>query len=79
MIQKDRFFLRAYMTHEDAGKSYDPVFTAFKMQESQFSNSAWDQRYRNYYRKILSVVNSLSVCPDTRSTTTASSVNPVFE
>lgn len=48
--ENDRFFLRAYMTHENAGNSYDPVFTAFKLQESQFSNSAWDQRYRNHYR-----------------------------
>ena len=30
----DKFFVRAYMTHENAGKTYDAVFTAFELQES---------------------------------------------
>jgi iron complex outermembrane receptor protein len=31
--QPDKFYVRAYMTAEDAGNSYDAVFTALRMQE----------------------------------------------
>ncbi|MEM7659580.1 MAG: TonB-dependent receptor, partial [Bacteroidota bacterium] len=48
--QKDKFFLRAYMTHEDAGNSYDAVFTAFELQESQKNDLEWARDYRNAYQ-----------------------------
>ena len=31
--QKDKYFLRIYRSQEDAGKSYDAVFTALKLQD----------------------------------------------
>jgi outer membrane receptor protein involved in Fe transport len=44
--QKDKFFVRAYRTSEDAGDSYDAVFTAIKLQEYNLvSNNDW---YSNY-------------------------------
>lgn len=42
----DKWFVRAYSTHEDAGNSYDAYFTALRMQDSIASN----QFYSNYYR-----------------------------
>jgi len=44
--QKDKFFLRAYRTSEDAGDSYDAVFTAIKLQEyNLISNNDWYSDY----------------------------------
>jgi iron complex outermembrane receptor protein len=43
----DQFFARAYVTHEDAGNSYDPVFTAFRLQEMALNDQAWRQAYQN--------------------------------
>lgn len=40
-LQDERLTLKAYTTLEDAGKSYDIVFTAFKLLESVKSNSSW--------------------------------------
>ncbi len=48
--KKDKFFLRAYMTHDDAGKSYDPYFTALKLQERAKSNVDWQVDYVNFWR-----------------------------
>jgi hypothetical protein len=31
--KKDKYFIRAYATHEDAGNSYDPYFTALALQK----------------------------------------------
>jgi len=40
--KKDKFFIRAYRTKEDAGDSYDAVFTALRLQEyNQTSNQDW--------------------------------------
>lgn len=46
---RDNFFLRAYATHEDAGESYDPYFTALQLQELQKSDASWRTDYRNYW------------------------------
>jgi outer membrane receptor protein involved in Fe transport len=44
--QKDKFFIRAYRTQEDAGDSYDAVFTAIKMQEyNLIDNNDWYSSY----------------------------------
>lgn len=48
--EEGRFFLRSYVTHEDAGKSYDPVFTAFRLQNLALNDLSWGNRYQNYYR-----------------------------
>ena len=49
--QKDKFFLRAYRTQEDAGNSYDAVSTALRLQEfNQISNQDWYTEYKNNWR-----------------------------
>ncbi len=49
--QKDNFFIRAYRTSEDAGDSYDAVFTAIKLQEyNQISNQDWYTAYKNNWK-----------------------------
>lgn len=50
--KKDKYFIRAYATHEDAGDSYDPYFTALRLQESAKSNVAFRDDYRNYWTSI---------------------------
>ncbi|MEL6851810.1 MAG: TonB-dependent receptor, partial [Bacteroidota bacterium] len=47
--EKNKFFVRAYMTHEDAGETYDAVFTAFKLQEDRKNDKDWSQDYRTAY------------------------------
>lgn len=47
--QKDKFFIRAYRTSEDAGNSYDAVFTALLMQDSAQSNTSWSNSYNTYW------------------------------
>lgn len=47
--QKDKFFLRIYATNEDAGDSYDPYFTALKLQEASKTNARWQQAYESWW------------------------------
>jgi outer membrane receptor protein involved in Fe transport len=57
--QPDKFFVRAYFTAEDAGRSYDAVFTAFKIQEASKSDQRWAQDYQIYWgNNIVSSVDS---------------------
>ena len=46
----DKFFLRAYSTNEDAGKSYDAFFTALLLQRESKSDEDWAQDYSKYWR-----------------------------
>lgn len=50
--KKDKFFIRAYATHEDAGNSYDAVLTAFKMNESIIDNQTWNSQYKNFWANL---------------------------
>ena len=47
--KENKFFIRAYATNENAGKSYDAVFTALLLQDSAKSDYFWSQDYRNYW------------------------------
>ena len=47
--KKDKFFLRAYSTNENAGNSYDPYFTALKLQEEAKDNNIWSLNYSSYW------------------------------
>jgi len=47
--KKDKFFIRAYATHEDAGNSYDPYFTAQKLQEASKTNEQWLNSYEEWW------------------------------
>jgi iron complex outermembrane receptor protein len=46
----DKFFIRTYMTKSDAGNSYDPYFTALKLQQQVKSDNNWGKDYVNYWR-----------------------------
>jgi iron complex outermembrane recepter protein len=48
--KKDRYFIRAYATGEDAGKSYDPYFTSLRLLEEARSNEGWAQAYVKYWQ-----------------------------
>jgi iron complex outermembrane receptor protein len=48
--KRSKFFIRAYATHEDAGRSYDPYFTALKLQENAKDNRTWGLNYSGYWR-----------------------------
>ncbi|MBK7410679.1 MAG: TonB-dependent receptor [Saprospirales bacterium] len=48
--KEGKYFIRAYSTHDDAGNSYDPYFTALKLQQRSMSNSDWAIFYVNYWR-----------------------------
>ncbi|MCF8237074.1 MAG: TonB-dependent receptor [Saprospiraceae bacterium] len=50
--KKDKYFIRAYATNEDAGDSYDPYFTALKLQQNAKSDVAFRDDYRNYWTGI---------------------------
>ncbi len=45
--KKDKYFVRVYATHEDAGDSYDPYFTAIKLQQYASTNDKWFTAYSN--------------------------------
>lgn len=60
--QRDKFFVRAYMTREDAGNSYDAYFTALRLQERVKSNNQWATEYTNYWAG-LSTFNPYYVPP----------------
>ncbi len=48
--KQDKFFIRAYSTNEDAGKSYDAFFTALLLQRESKSDADWAQDYNKYWR-----------------------------
>ncbi len=45
----EKYFLRIYGTHEHSGDSYDPYFTALKLQEASSNNIDWKTQYSNYW------------------------------
>lgn len=49
----DKWFLRAYRTAEDAGRTYDVVTTAIRMQEAQGTTATWNTRYSSSWSQIL--------------------------
>ncbi|MBT7480961.1 MAG: TonB-dependent receptor [Flavobacteriales bacterium] len=54
--KEDQFFVRAYRSKEDAGNSYDAVFTAIKLQEHNLiSNQDWYTSYKNNWKNNFSL------------------------
>ncbi|MCB9205312.1 MAG: TonB-dependent receptor [Flavobacteriales bacterium] len=52
LAKRDKWFVRAYATNEDAGKSYDAVVTAFKLLNNQRpldGNTGYNTAYANYW------------------------------
>ncbi|MEM6398065.1 MAG: TonB-dependent receptor [Bacteroidota bacterium] len=62
---RDNFFIRAYVTHEDAGDSYDPYFTALRLQELAKSDGDWAGEYSSFWSgTITSRFNSVEGYPN---------------
>ena len=49
--KRDKYFIRAYVTHEDAGDSFDPYFTAQKMLEAAGTNENWRNSYEEWWTR----------------------------
>ena len=47
---RDNFFVRGYVTHENAGESYDPYFTALRLQDRAAPLARWQSPYLNYWQ-----------------------------
>ncbi len=47
--QKDKFFIRIYTTKEDAGDSYDAVFTAMRLNSTIAKSEDWYNNYRVFW------------------------------
>ncbi len=45
--KRDKYFLRAYMTVDNAGDTYDPYFTALELQQSAIPDLEWRSLYIN--------------------------------
>jgi iron complex outermembrane recepter protein len=52
--EEGKYFIRAYATNENAGDSYDAVFTAIKMQEAAMANEQWINQYSTYWASVIS-------------------------
>lgn len=52
--KEDHYFFRFYATHEDAGDSYDPYFTALQLQTNAKRNSLWRADYLSYWEVNIS-------------------------
>lgn len=64
--KKDKFFIRAYATHEDAGESYDPYFTAQKLIEASGSNDSWERAYKDWWiqNKVFDKLKTMGMSQD---------------
>ena len=48
--KRNTYFLRAYVTHEDAGDSYDPYFTALRLLDSSQTALNYSRNYQSLYQ-----------------------------
>ena len=51
--KKDTYFIRFYGTGENAGRSFDPYFTALKLQDAARSDENWAKVYEKYWTQII--------------------------
>lgn len=65
--KKDKWFIRAYATHEDAGDSYDAVFTAFLLQQNVKSDEDWSRAYYNFWTTNSALVDGDNVKAQVRN------------
>jgi len=47
LTKRDKYFIRAYMTSDDAGDTYDPYFTALQLQQNAIPDLEWRSLYIN--------------------------------
>jgi len=60
----DHYFLRVYATHEDAGNSFDPFFTALLLQTNAKTNQDWRADYQSYWNiNVAPVIRDLEGYP----------------
>ena len=45
--KRDKYFIRAYVTADDAGDTYDPYFTALQLQQNAIPDLEWRSLYIN--------------------------------
>ncbi len=63
--EENKWFFRAYHTRENAGDSYDAVFTALLLQDAARSNDSWYTAYQTEYNsRIVPLVRNLPGYPD---------------
>jgi iron complex outermembrane recepter protein len=48
--KRDKYFIRAYNTAEDAGDSFDPYYAALILQQRAKTNNGWFQDYNRYWQ-----------------------------
>ena len=66
--EEGKWFVRAYHTREDAGDSYDAVFTALLLQQASKENGLWQRAYTGYYQSnIVPKIYQLDDFPDPNS------------
>ena len=53
LSKKDKYFIRIYGTGENAGKSFDPYFTAMKLLNEARSNEDWAKVYTKYWNQYV--------------------------
>lgn len=51
--KKDKYFIRSYMTAENAGNSYDPYATALRLVEEGRSSNSWFGGYSDYWNNVI--------------------------
>lgn len=62
--KKDKFFIRAYATNENAGDSYDAYFTALLLQQANKNDVNWGIDYGKFYTEnCAATVQSLEGYP----------------
>lgn len=62
--KENKYFLRTYITHEDAGESYDPYFTALQLQENAKEGQYWSATYLSYWQtQITPKISSMEGFP----------------
>lgn len=57
--KENKYFLRFYATNEDAGDSYDPYFTALKLQQYSKNDETWSFNYRKWWQSDGGIVNKM--------------------
>jgi len=59
--KKDKFFVRVYATTENAGRSYDPYFTALKLRDESAPQDDWSNEYTHYWNSKVTNAKLISM------------------
>lgn len=52
--KRDKYFFRVFATHENAGDSYDPYFTALLLEQKSKATGTWGSDYTRYWQQKIS-------------------------